>query len=166
MVKPPVIRRFIVEVALSDWQRGQNRADQMSQPRKESALPDWQHAMNKKRPLVADGRGPRMRGGEETTKKQPNQPSCCTRPAFALSGADMLWQAIGWVRIEVWPKIVRGDLIIDSRADRDDVFTRHTVARCVKPVPHMSLLDAGESLPCQCIGERFLPAHNLNRFFY
>jgi len=107
-----------------------------------------------------------MRGGEETTTKKPNQPSCCTRPALALSGADMLREAIGWVRIEIWPQIVRGDLIIDSRTDRDDVFTRHAVARCVKPVPHMSLLDAGESLPCQCIGKRFLTTDNLNRFFY
>ncbi len=108
---------------------------------------------NKKRPHVASDQKPRMRGGEETTKNQPSHPSCCTRPAFALSDADMLWQSIGWVRIEVWPQIVRGDLIIDSRADRDDVFTRHAVARGVQPAPDMCLSHTN------CIGCSNLPTN-------
>lgn len=66
-----------------------------------------------------------MRGGEETTKKQPSHPSCCTRPAFALSGADMLWQSIGWVRIEIWPQIVRGEFVFSKLTYWNYLLCRH-----------------------------------------
>lgn len=119
--------------------------------------------MNKKRPRVASGQKPRMRGGEETANYF--ETSCGRLLAVAHRGADVLRKAVGWVGVEVWPQLVRRDLVIDSSADRDDVFAWHAVSGRIKPVPDVRLLHRAIANQAQFIGQRLLSGCNFNCFF-
>ncbi len=119
--------------------------------------------MNKKRPHVASDQKPRMRGGEETTNHL--EPSRSSLPALAHRGADIWRKAIGWIRVKVRPQIVRRDLVIDSSADRDDVFAWHAVSSRIKPVPDVRLLHRAIANQAQFIGQRLLSGCNFNCFF-